>query len=253
MLSHVRIRVLLTLPCLLIGLGSDVVAQAGRLGGTVAYSAPGARSVVARNVRVRASGAYGGAETRTDNNGNFVLVLAAGSYRVTAYGASGYTQYQQVTGYVRAYTDSIITPNPLFLVRASYRSSDSLTHPVLTHRDAWNGHAIVAFQSSLTFEIAAEESGMGWLFGTVKIGDKKKGCQGNSRSAQNFKVTLQGGYDDDELKTNSKGQFVTKALPRGTYTITVTSKGFRDQPAQGTVTPSKANPVSPDPICMIPQ
>lgn len=262
MLSHARIRLLLTLPCLLVGLGFDAAAQAGRLAGTVAYSAPGAQAVAARNVTVIVSGAYARTQTRTDNNGNFVLVLAAGTYRVQAYGAAGYTQYQQVTGYVRAYADSIITPNPLFLVPSRYRSSDSMTQPVLTHGDDWNAHATVAVQSRLTLEIAAQERGKGRLYGRVKIGGKNRTCQDNSVPAGYFLVTLQGPYSSGgtQLRTSPNGTFVTEDLPPGTYTITVSSEKYPNYHHttrnQGTVVAGMKNNlfrVLPDPICMIPK
>jgi len=247
----VRISLLATLPCLFLCLAFDAVAQPGRLGGTVAYSA-GAQAVVARNVRVIASGAYGGAETRTDNNGNFVLVLAAGTYQVMAFGAAGYTQYQQVMGYVRAYSDSIITPNPIFLVPARYRSSDSMNQSVLIHTDAWNGDAKLAPESVVTLKIAAEKSGTGWLSGTVKIGNKNKGCDAKSVAAGNFEVKLKGlyGVGGTQLRTKSDGKFVTEPLPAGPYKITVKYDEF--WPSEALVTVEAGQTVSVS-ICMAPK
>ena len=128
MLPRMRVILLLGLP-LLFSLGVDVSAQVGRLAGTVAYSTS-PRPTVARGVTVVAvDGNRQSWQTRTDNNGNFILALRVGTYRVFAQGTLGYTTYGVVEGYVRANADNTITPNPLFLVPAKPRPTPTPRQP----------------------------------------------------------------------------------------------------------------------------
>jgi hypothetical protein len=172
MLPRVRIMLLIVLPCLFFSLGIDAIAQVGRLAGTVAYAAPGVRPVVASGVRVVVISDYTQLETRTDSNGNFELALRAANYRVVAQGAPGYVTYGPVWGYVRANTNSVITPNPLFLVPQSTRMSDGITNLPLSYTAIWNKRALMAGQNNLTLETAARNSSNGKLSGNVRYKNK---------------------------------------------------------------------------------
>lgn len=246
MLPRMRIMLLAGLPCLLFSLGVDAAAQAGRLGGTVAYAAPGAYPVAARGVRVIAVGGYAQAETRTDNNGNFVLVLRAGEYSVAAQGAHGYVTHRESKGYVRAYTDSVITPNPIYLVPASRRLA-GMTSPALSQTAVWSDRTKVAHQNGLTLDVAAQKGGTGRLDGRITILNGKV-----QEPARNFSVHAHGRYDSSETKTDSEGYFTTRAMRVGEYRIFVVEKDYQQQiEAVGTVTAGQTNTVSPNPIRMI--
>ena len=146
MLSQCFVRFLLVFSCVLAG-SSVGYAQVGRLLGNVAYLDAYRRVSPARGASVLVSGAYGRAQTRTDNNGNFAMMLPAGSYDVRAEGLSGYTQRTRVGGYVRPNSDNYISPNPLLLVSAYLRMSiesgiiepDSVVRAISSKRaDGWH-------------------------------------------------------------------------------------------------------------------
>jgi len=213
MLPRLRVTLLLALP-LLFGLGVDAAAQVGRLGGTVAY-ATSPRPTVARGVTVVAVDSSRQAwQTRTDNNGNFTLTLRVGSYRVFAQGIAGYTTYGEVKGYVRANLDSVITPNPLFLVRASSRSSDSLTpSPALSYTAAWRGRTATAPPNHFTFVLAAQGSGSnGRLFGQVLYRDTNGPARGVTVAA------VDGNGQSWQTRTDGNGNFML-ALRPGNYRV----------------------------------
>src|SRR5215218_2708353 len=176
MLQRMRVTLLLGLP-LFFSLGVDAAAQVGRLVGTVAY-ATSPRPTVARGVTVFAvDGNRQAWQARTDNNGNFGMVLRAGTYRVIAQGAPGYTTYGEVRGYVRANTDSFITPNPLFLVPSTSRRSDNLTlDTALSLTATWRERTTTAQSINFTLMTAAQR-GQGNLLGQVV-------CQGSNEPAK---------------------------------------------------------------------
>jgi hypothetical protein len=215
--------------------------------GTVAYAAPGTRPVAASGVRVIAVGGYSQSETRTDNNGSFVLVLRPGSYRVVAQGALGYVQYQNVTGYVSANTNSYINPNPLFLVPARRSSNSALDIPysqVIT----WSESAIV------THEITAENND------TVDMGDLSGSVmykQGNQPAipARQVLVTAKGPHRTRPVWTDENGDFLIKSLPAGEYSISVQVLNHpRYQPetvVKGYVKSGSKSMVSPNPILLV--
>jgi hypothetical protein len=101
------------------GLTFEIAAHkdgAGRLLGTVVYEDKNSELEPAAGARVVVAGKYGRWETRTGNDGTFVLVLPAGDYSVYAQGDPRFVQVQPVVGYVRPYTDSLIVPDILYLV-----------------------------------------------------------------------------------------------------------------------------------------
>ncbi|HEX3144493.1 MAG TPA: hypothetical protein VHQ64_11025, partial [Pyrinomonadaceae bacterium] len=102
-------KLLLAIVVLVFTVAGNATAQAGRLFGTVLYS--DSRAYAARGARVIAVGAYFRTETRTDGNGNFGLVLPAGTYQIYGQGVYPYTQRVNVYGYVRAGADTVISPN----------------------------------------------------------------------------------------------------------------------------------------------
>lgn len=249
MLTRMRILLILGLPCLTFSLGIDAAAQVGRLAGTVAYAAPGYSSVVAKGVKVIVVGNYTQVETRTDNNGNFVLVLRAGDYSVYAQGAPGYIQYQEVRGYVRPNINSIINPNPLFLVPQSRRSSGSLTSLALSQAKDWSESAIAAYPKGLIFKIAGNST-TGNLIGSVKYKQKI------DIPVPGVLVTAEGGRRKASVRTNLNGEFVMKSLPIGQYDISVEAppRFKQEMKVVGEVVKGRNdNFVSPNPILLIPK
>lgn len=242
MLPHVRIVLLLVLP-LLFSLGSDASAQVGRLFGTVAYATPG-QPTPARGVRVVAVNAYGQWEARTDSNGNFVMLLPAGSYRIVAQGALGYTTYGTVMGYVRANADNIITPNPLFLVPS--RSSGYMTGIALSQMVNWREHTSTVQQNNLTLEITAQRQGVGRLLGNVTYGDAKV--------AKGVRVVAVSNYGQWETRTGDEGNFVM-VLPEGNYNIV--AQGLPGYITRGTVTgyvrANTDSSITPNPLFLVPE
>lgn len=244
MIPRTKILMLAALPCLLFGLGINAVAQAGRLAGTVAYVAPGARAVAAQGARVVAVGAYSQSETRTDNNGNFVMVLRPGGYRILAQGAYGYVQYQEVSGNVRAGADSYITPNPIFLVPQRGRSSDGAPgNPY--------GQVVTRTEpSAVTYEVATENAcgdDPGDLYGSVRI---KEGNQ----PAKDATVRAVGPSRSQPVPTGPNGEFCIKSLPPGEYTIIVGVRDSRYRPetiVKGYVKARGVSEVSPNPILLV--
>lgn len=212
MLPRMRVALLLGLP-LLFSLGVDAAAQVGRLGGTVAY-ATSPRPTVARGVTVVAvDGNRQAWQARTDNNGNFVLALRAGNYRVFAQGMAGYTTYGEVRGYVKANTDSFITPNPLFLVRSSSRSSDNLTlSSALSQTASWRGRTSTAQPNNVTFVTAAQGGGNGRLSGQVLYRDSNGPARGV------VVVAVDGNRQSWQTRTDGNGNFVLP-LREGSYRI----------------------------------
>jgi hypothetical protein len=200
---------------LLFSLGVDAAAQVGRLAGTVAY-ATSPRPTVARGVTVVAVDSNRQSwQTRTDNNGNFILALRVGTYRVFAQGTLGYTTYGVVQGYVRANTDSIITPNPLFLVRSSSRSSDNLTpDPVLIQTATWRGRTPTAQPINFTLLTAAQRGGNGTLSGQVMYQD----LNGTRKAGGVTVVAVDGNRQSWQTRTGGNGNFVLP-LPEGNYRV----------------------------------
>lgn len=250
MLPRMKILLLVALPCLIFSLRVDAVGQVGRLVGTVAYTAPGSQPVAARGVRVIAAGSYSQSETRTDNNGTFVMILRPGGYRIVAQGAYGFVQYQEVGGYVTANADSYINPNPLFLVPQSGRNSDSPRSPPLIQTAAMSVPAKGAHQNGLTFEIASENSDTGDtgdLLGTVKY---KQGYM----PANNIEVWAIGNRERRPVKTDPNGNFAVRAISPGKYTICVVDPNFKQEVAVvGYVVKGKNNSfISPNPILLLP-
>jgi hypothetical protein len=221
-----RVTLLLGLP-LLLGLGVDAAAQVGRLNGTVAY-ASSPRPTVARGVTVVAvDGNRQAWQTRTDNNGNFVLALRAGSYRVFAQGLAGYTTYGEVRGYVKANADSTITPNPLFLVRPSFKSSDNLTpRPALSQTATWRGHTWTAQPNNFTLVTAAQDGGNGRLSGKVVYRDSNEPARGVTV------VAVDGNRQSRQTRTDGNGNFVL-ALRAGSYRVF--AQGLAGYTMQGNV------------------
>lgn len=199
MLSRVKV-VLLALPCLILNLAVDAHAQNGRLFGQVVYSR-GAASP-ARGVRVIAVGSYVRSETRTDNYGNFGMVLPSGTYRIVGQGASPYVQRVEVTGYVRPYADSYIYPNPLVLEYQRFRSSGISLPP-----------------------IALNEANVDQQIGVV-IGLVTRRIQGRLVAASDVSVKAFGDYGRLETRTNKTGFFKLELRP-GNWRILVTpTPGF---------------------------
>lgn len=225
MRPRMRIMLLVALPCLLFSLSADAVAQVGRLAGTVAYYAPGARPVAARGVRVIAVGSYARSETRTDNNGSFVLVLRAGGYNVVAQGAYGFVQVQEVRGYVAPNTDSYISPNPLYLVQGG-RSSGSMTTLPLSRTATRNERETGEHQNGLTLEAAAENSDgaeTGDLVGSVIY-------KQTNTPAYNVEVEAVGPHGRRPARTGRNGVFVMKSIKVGRYEIYVRPPaGFKQE------------------------
>lgn len=242
MLPRVRTILLLGL-LLLLGLGIDAAAQVGRLAGTVAYATPG-RPTAAIGVRVVAVGDYGQWETRTDGNGNFVMALREGRYRVVAQGLPGSTTYGNVWGYVRANMDSIIIPNPLFLV--STRSSSGMPPSTLSQMTTWLERTPTAQQNKLALEMAAPHLAVGRLFGTVMYKD-------TSKTAKGATVVAITNYGQWETKTDGNGNF-GMVLPEGSYRIV--AQGSPDSTTLGNVWGYvKANVDSfiiPNPLFLVP-
>jgi hypothetical protein len=246
MLPRMRVALLLGLP-LLFSLGVDAAAQVGRLGGTVAYASPG-RPTVARGVTVVAVDANRQAwQTRTDGNGNFVLALRAGVYRVVAQGMAGYTTYGVVQGYVRANADSLITPNPLFLVRSTSRGYDNLTPgPSLSLTATWRGRTSTAQPNNFTLMLTAQGSGNGRLFGQVVYQN------GPAGGVTVFAVDVN--RQAWQTRTDGNGNFVL-ALRAGVYRIVaqappgyVTSGG-----ARGYVRANDDSVIAPNPLLLMPE
>lgn len=239
MLPRARTLIPLVLP-LLFGLGADAAAQVGRLGGTVAYATPG--QPAARGVRVVAVG-NGQGETRTDGNGNFVLVLRPGSYRVVAQ-APGYSTYGVVSGYVRAYTDSFITPNPLYLVRGS----NSMAGPMLSHTATQDGRAPTEGQNGFTLDTAGQNRGAKKFRGSVKYKD-------NGRGVVDARVVAIGiGHNGQgETKTIGNGNFEL-VLPEGKYSIVVqgVARYSQEHNVRGDVKANGESFIDPNPIYLIP-
>lgn len=243
MLPRVRTILLLVLP-LLFSLGGDASAQVGRLLGTVAYATP-VRPIVAVGVRVVAVDDYGQAwETRTDGNGIFVMILREGRYRVVAQGAPGYITYGEVWGYVRTGVDSVIIPNPLFLVQA--RSSDSMTSLALSQMATWRERAPTVQQHNFALEMAAQ-GGFGTLSGNVIYKDTKKAAVG-------VEVVIVNDYGQQtEAKTLDGGIFVL-GLPKGRYRIVVKSVSnyVQEKDVWGCVEAHTNSIINPNPLVLVP-
>jgi hypothetical protein len=247
MLPRVRTILLFGLPLLFIS-GVDAAAQAGRLVGTVAYATP-IRPTPARGVRVVAVDDNRQAwETRTDSNGNFGMLLRAGRYRILAEGAQGYITYGEVWGYVRANSNSIIIPNPLFLVPPS-RSSDSMMSPALSQTATGRESKPTVQQNNFTLEMAAHESGPGTLSGKVMYKDKNR----NREAIGVTVVATDNNRQTWPTTTNNKGDFVL-SLWEGTYTIVVQGAPgyFHEQPVWGYVRANTPSVITPNPIYLMP-
>jgi len=245
MLQRVRTILLLGL-ALLFSPGVDAAAQVGRLFGTVAYATP-IRPTPARGVRVFAVDAYTQTEARTDSDGNFVMVLRAGNYRVVAMGAPGYITAGEVWGYVRANTDSIITPNPLFLVPAS--STGSMTSHTLSRMETPCERLRAERQNNFTLEATAQNGGRGKLCGRVVFGD-------NNKPAGGITVVLldNKGEQHETPKTNNKGYFETNSWA-GTYTVRVVEPSGYVQKQElicGNVRANTDSIITPNPIYLMP-
>jgi hypothetical protein len=244
-----RVTLLLGLP-LLFSLGVDVSAQVGRLAGTVAYSTS-PRPTVARGVTVVAvDGNRQSWQTRTDNNGNFILALRAGTYRVFAQGAPGYTTYGVVQGYVRANADSFITPNPLFLVPSSSRRSDNLTPgPVLTQTATLRGRTPTAQPFNFTPVIAAQRGANGTLFGQVMYQDSN-----GTRKAGGVMVFMMDSNGQTwQTRTGGNGNF-RLSLREGSYRVYAQGEnGYTTYgEVQGYVRANADNTITPNPLLLVP-
>jgi hypothetical protein len=248
MLPRMRVTLLLGLP-LLFSLGVDAAAQVGRLGGTVAY-ATSPRPTVARGVTVVALDANRQAwQTRTDNNGNFLMALRAGTYRVFAQGIAGYTTYGVVQGYVRPNADSVITPNPLFLVQSKARSFDNLTPgPALSLTATWRGHTSTAQPNNLTLMLTAQSSGNGRLFGQVVYQDSNGPARGVTV------VAVDANRQAWQTRTDGNGNFVL-ALREGTYRVVARSiAGYTmSGNVRGFVRANDDSVINPNPLLLVPE
>jgi hypothetical protein len=249
MLPRVRTILLLVLP-LLFSLGGDASAQVGRLLGTVAYATP-LRPTPAAGVRVVAVDDYGQAwETRTDGNGIFVMILREGRYRVVAQGAPGYITYGEVWGYVRTGVDSVITPNPLFLVEA--RSSNNMTSPALSQMMTGRESTSTAQQKNFMFEMAVHYLGVGKLFGTIIYKDIKKPAGGV------IVVAVEDGIGQrHEVQAVGNGYFEFVSLRPGWYEIVTKGVGeyahyVPEQPVWGYVRANTNSSISPNPLFLVP-
>lgn len=223
MLPRVKILLLVGLPCLLVGLRVDAAAQSGRLFGNVAYYDQNRRQIPARGARAIAVGSYGKAEARTDNNGDFAMLLPAGTYKVYGQGANGYTQRVEVMGYVRAYTDTYIIPNPLVLVYAGFRSSEALRSVPLSSTGTALSDA-TAPQRGLAIEIVtvggipgerSAQDDFGFLRGIVVRRD-----QGRDLPVGQIYIKASGRYESQPGRTNQDGVFDLR-LRSGTWRIYV--------------------------------
>ena len=245
MLSRSRIILLFGLPCLLFGLAADAAAQAGRLGGNVVYFyGPGTKPEPARNARVFALGSYAQYETRTNNDGIFVMVLPAGDYRIAAVGASGFEQAQEVKGYVRVNTDSVITPNPLFLVRSNRRSSSVTTTPTSSREVSWGEILAVTYLKSFLLETTLQNGSTGRLQGKVM----RRDTGGPAKHLRVF-IYPQGPLRQSQCRTDANGTFVSEPLPEGEYKIVVAANDkLKNGEASGRVIAGKTSNVAPDPI-----
>lgn len=212
MIQRVRTVLLLGLP-LFFSLSSDTAAQVGRLFGTVAYATP-VQPTPARGVRVVAVNNYGQWETRTDNDGNFMMTLRAGSYRMLAQGAPGYVTYGDVWGHVRANSDSYITPNPLFLV-IPRQSTNMSIGPMSGQTTAGLEHILKVQQSNITLGLATQNRSYGRLHGSIKYKDTNKPAR-DAKDVKVVAVDAQGQWW--ETKTDNYGNFELD-LPAGDYKI----------------------------------
>jgi hypothetical protein len=232
MLPRVKFMLLpAVLPCLLFFMAVDAAAQNGRLLGTVAVAYPGRYPVAARGVRVIAAGGYAQAETRTDGNGNFALILRPGTYRVLAQ-ASGYSLLRESAGYVRAYTDSVISPNPLYLVPSRSTDPMVLSGPTAAH------------QNVLTLDVAAQNNYTGELRGHVRYKD-------TDTPARGVRVVAMGSYAQGETRTDNNGNFAL-LLRAGVYRVVVQGQGYMQGWAQGRVRPNAESEIMPNPIYLVP-
>lgn len=239
MLPRVKILLLLGLPCLLLSLNAEAQAQSGRLAGTVVYYHRG-QVVPAAGARVLARGAYEAYETRTNGYGNFVMVLRAGAYDIRAYGAYGYSQRQQVVGYVGAGTDSVIAPNPLVLARDGAESMTSLRlSPTGTSGEA-DGMAAPPINSP------AVASANGRLRGTVMFM-----CDGVLKPRLGIRLIFSG-PDPTEARTNENGTFNLE-LQEGVWKVSAKVPNYaQDREAVGIVTPGRDSVINPNTIIMRP-
>jgi hypothetical protein len=200
-----RIKVLLLgLPCLLFTLSLTASAQNGRLFGNVAYV--DSRAQPARGVRVIAVGSYLRSETRTDSYGNFAMVLPGGRYRILGQGAYPYSQRTEVTGYVRPYTDSYISPNPLVLEYGRSRSSNE--GPIL---------------SAYSPDEANVQDDSGFVNGRVVYWN-----QGQMAPAVGAYILAFGDNERSAARANRDGIFQLH-LKAGTWRIGVQFKGYRQR------------------------
>src|ERR1044072_6796742 len=245
MLPRMKVALLLGLP-LLFSLGVNARAQVGRLAGTVAYATPG-RPTVAKGVTVVAVDANRQAwQNRTDGNGNFVMALRAGTYRVVAQGLPGYTTYGVVQGYVRANTDSYITPNPLCLVRASSGNSENLMPgPVLSQTATWRGRTSSAQPSYFILMIAAQSNGNGRLFGQVVYQDSNVPARGVTV------IAVDANRQSWQTRTDGNGNFGL-ALREGNYRIVARGAGYiTNGNVRGYVRANADSYITPNPLFLV--
>lgn len=239
---------LLGLPLLLIGVEVDAAAQVGRLMGNVAYYGRDRRVFAARGARVVAVGSYVQSETRADAYGNFALMLRPGAYRVYAQGASGYA-LGQATGYVRANTNSYISPNPVLLMQQSAGNWDGMTSPGPVPASFSVEGVTAPPADSPNLAGTSLQGRPGTLSGRVMIRDDK----GRVGPAKNRSVRIQGDYGKAEAQTGSQGDFISPLLRPGQYEIIIVAEGLQQEPDRviGLVRPGRNSPVLPNTIWLI--
>ena len=233
-----RFRTLLLtlgLMCLLFGLGVEAAAQGGRLRGRVVFY----NGAAAAGVRVIAKGYYEQTETRTDDYGNFVLVLRPGGYNIFVGAPARFRQATQVVGYVRGNADSYTEPNPIVLVSVSSNSNGPTS--LALSQTAWGERSTAAQHNSFTQVVAVT----GRLRGKVVLRKTK------IEPAKNVSVTASGAYEQGQTRTDKHGDFVLE-LRAGRYMISIQADGFQPATAVGEVTAGKDNSAAPNPIVLTP-
>lgn len=229
MLPHARILSLFALVFLVFGASVNAYSQSGRLFGSVHYYDAYRRQYPAVGVRVILVGSYARTESRTDNNGNFGIVLPAGGYRVYGQGANGYSQRVEVVGYVRPGTDSYINPNPLVLVWNGWRSAQEMQENFPADYAAFS---LLIDSRPLTTSFDAHRTGtdekcnstadMGSVSGRVVL---RQG--GKDEPAKQAKISAVGSHGQREIRADSDGVFDLRLCPgRWTLYITAGKRGF---------------------------